>query len=151
MGLDKIAPIREEMTGRLAELNLELVDIEYRRESKAMILRIIIDREDGVNLDACTAASRAVKELVDVQDIPYDHMEVSSPGLDRVLHQDRDFARFRGSRIKVKTVKDYQGPRTTIGLLQDFNAENIIVQVQDEEHLAIPRNMISIIRLHPDY
>ena len=95
--MNKIALLQDLVAEPLAKLGLELVDIEYKREAGDRILRIFIDRMGGVDLEACSAASRAVKDLIDDAQVEYDHMEVSSPGLDRVIKTDRDLLRFKGS------------------------------------------------------
>jgi ribosome maturation factor RimP len=92
-----------------------------------------------------------VKDLIDDAQVEYDHMEVSSPGLDRVIKTDRDLLRFKGSRIKVKTLQAYAGSRKIVGILHDFNEEEISLLDQDENLVKIPRDMISVIRLHPDF
>ena len=148
--MSKIALLQNLVAEPLAKLGLELVDIEYKREAGDRILRIFIDRAEGVDLEACSAASRAVKDLIDEAEVEYDHMEVSSPGIDRVIKTDRDLLRFKGARIKVKTLQAYAGPRKIIGVLNDFNEEEISLLNQDDNLVKIPRDMISIIRLHPD-
>lgn len=149
--MNKIALLQDLVAEPLAKLGLELVDIEYKREAGDRILRIFIDRMGGVDLEACSAASRAVKDLIDDAQVEYDHMEVSSPGLDRVIKTDRDLLRFKGSCIKVKTLQAYAGSRKIVGILHDFNEEEISLLDQDENLVKIPRDMISVIRLHPDF
>jgi len=149
--MNKIALLQDLVAEPLAKLGLELVDIEYKREAGDRILRIFIDRMGGVDLEACSAASRAVKDLIDDAQVEYDHMEVSSPGLDRVIKTDRDLLRFKGSRIKVKTLQAYAGSRKIVGILHDFDEEEISLLDEDENLVKIPRDMISVIRLHPDF
>lgn len=151
MNMNKAALLESLVAEPLAKLGLELVEIEYKREDGDRILRIFIDREEGVDLESCSAASRAVKDLVDEAQVEYDHMEVSSPGLDRVIKTDRDLLRFKGARIKVKTLQAYSGPRKIIGVLQGFTEEEISLLNQDDNLVDIPRDMISIIRLKPDF
>ena len=128
-----VQKIMEPVDLKLGELGIELVDIEYHRENGEQILRIYVDKESGVNLDLCTLASRAVKEFIDSQDITYDHFEVSSPGLNRVLKKDKDLARFTGYKVKIMALKEFAGPRKNIGILEGFS------------------DVISVIRLHPDF
>lgn len=82
---------------------LELVDVEYVRE-RNWILRVFIDKVGGVGLDDCQAASEKAGSLLDEKDlIPDNYMlEVSSPGLDRVLKKDKDFIRYTGEDVDVK-------------------------------------------------
>lgn len=150
--MDKNIPLEELLAKPLARLGLELVDIEYRREAKNLILRVYIDKEGGVDLETCAIASRGLKDFIDSceKEISYDHMEVSSPGIDRVIKEEKDFLRFTGHRVKVKTLKGYSGPRKIVGVLQGFSADEISIEDQELGRLDIPRQMITVIRLHPD-
>ncbi|PLX99870.1 MAG: ribosome maturation factor [Desulfuromonas sp.] len=91
----------------LEGLGFELVDLEYRREERGWVVRLFVDRETGVNLDDCVQVSREVGVLLEVEDpVPHAyHLEVSSPGMDRVLKKPRDFERFVGQSVKVKTLE----------------------------------------------
>ncbi|MEN6348044.1 MAG: ribosome maturation factor RimP [Syntrophomonas sp.] len=133
----------------LNSLGLDLVEIEYCHENRAQMLRIFIDRESGVDLSTCSEATRAIKKLIDECDIFYDYLEVSSPGLDRVLKNDEDFIRFSGEKVKVKTLKAYNGPRKTSGILRGLSGTAVLIE-QDGQFTEIPRDMITIIRLDPD-
>jgi ribosome maturation factor RimP len=135
----------------LEKLGLEVVEVEYQREAGDRMLRIYIDREAGVDLETCSNASRAVKALIDETEIDYDHMEVSSPGLNRVIKTDRDLQRFNGENVSIKTVQAYEGPRKIVGRLQGFGAADIKIMNQENRLISIPRDMISIIRLHPEF
>jgi ribosome maturation factor RimP len=89
----------------LDDLNLELVEIEFRREGRNWSLRVFIDKPGGITLDDCAEVSHQLGAVLDVEEIietSY-RLEVSSPGLDRPLKTDRDFERFQGKMIKVKT------------------------------------------------
>ncbi len=129
---------------------MELVDIEYRKENKEQFLRIFIDKEGGIDLDNCSRANRAIKASLDELDIPYDYFEVSSPGLDRILKDERDWERFTGSLVRIKTRKGYSGPQRITGILMGFDSNDIAVD-HDGETLKVPRKMITTIRLHPEF
>lgn len=151
MAASRLENIASEIETKLAEIGMELVDTQYRKENQEQVLRFFIDREGGVTLDDCSEATRRLKDLIDSQDIYYDHLEVSSPGIDRLIKTNRDLQRFTGCRIKVKTFKAYAGPRTVIALLDSFTDEELTVKTENGETLIIPRNMISIIRLQPEF
>jgi len=138
-----------EMEILLTRIDIELVDIEYRREREGQILRVYIDQESGVNLDTCTKASRAIKSVIDEKDLYYDHMEVSSPGLDRILKKEQDFIRHTGQMIKVKTSKEYDGPRKLTGILAGYDKNHITINTQDKA-INIPLEQVSRVRLDPD-
>lgn len=138
------------ITRELERHNIDLVAVEYRKENRQQMLRIFIDCEAGVDLELCTRVTRMVKPLVDEGDFYYDHLEVSSPGLDRLLKKDRDFLRFQGYIVKVKMLKEYNGPNKITGVLTGVNDKYIQVEV-DENILNLPRDLLSTVRLHPDY
>ena len=111
---------------------MELVDIEYRRESRGRVLRLYIDKEGGVTLDDCTRISQEVGRSLDVEDfiqIPYT-LEVSSPGLSRPLKTEKDFMKYRHSLIKVKTLDPVQNRRQFKGRLLGVSANQIEMEVE---------------------
>ncbi len=89
----------------LSSLGLELVDIEYKREGRAMVLRLFIDREGGITLEDCATVSRELAEILEVEDFISAQytLEVSSPGLNRPLKKAADYERYRGRLIRIKT------------------------------------------------
>jgi ribosome maturation factor RimP len=149
VGSKNLQELVSEIECRLAQIDIELHEVEYRRESEGQILRIFIDKDSGVDLDTCAKASRAVKSIIDEKDLYYDHMEVSSPGLDRVLKKERDFIRFLGCGVKVNTAKGFAGPRKLNGVLVAYQPDSISIKVE-EEIIEIPREQISMVRLRPE-
>jgi ribosome maturation factor RimP len=105
MTTDLASIITTLVTPILADLGVELVELEFKREGQGQLLRLFIDKPGGVTLDDCIAASREVSATLDVEDpisSPY-RLEVSSPGIDRPLKKPADFARFAGQVVKIKT------------------------------------------------
>ncbi|HOQ09862.1 MAG TPA: ribosome maturation factor RimP [Syntrophomonadaceae bacterium] len=143
-----IESLAQKIEEPIRHLQAELVEIEYRRESGDQYLRIFIDRESGVDLDLCSRVSRAIKDIIDASGIEYDHLEVSSPGLDRKLIHDRDFVRFNGQPVKVKLSKRFNGPRQVVGVLIG-NSESTITVKNDQGVFELPRSEITVVRLHP--
>ncbi|HUL36358.1 MAG TPA: ribosome maturation factor RimP, partial [Thermodesulfobacteriota bacterium] len=91
----------------LFDEGIELVDVEYRRESRGWVLRLYLDKKGGVTLDDCTRISQEVGRSLDVEDLiqtPYT-LEVSSPGLTRRLRTEKDFMKHQGGLIKVRTIQ----------------------------------------------
>ncbi|MGS0764302.1 hypothetical protein [Syntrophomonas curvata] len=148
--MGKTQEIEELIERELDQLAIELVGIEYRRENKEQMLRVFIDSEAGVDLSLCSQATRAIKPVLDDRNIYYDHLELSSPGLDRILRKDKDFLRFRGSMVKIKMLKPYQGPRKINGILVETDKAKIQVRVEGEV-MELPRELVSMVRLYPDY
>ncbi len=107
----------------------ELVDVEYVTENKRKVLRLLIDKQDGVTIDDCSDVSRAVEPLLDAADPisgPYD-LEVSSPGTDRPISSDSDLRRNAGRLIEV-TLKQPAGPVIRYeGILSDHDDETLTV------------------------
>lgn len=84
---------------------MELVGVEYKREARGWVLRIYIDKNGGVSLDDCALVSNEVGTVIDVEDLfqsPYT-LEVSSPGLNRILKKERDFMRFKDRSVRIRT------------------------------------------------
>jgi ribosome maturation factor RimP len=98
----------------IGPLGYELVDIEYGQRST---LRVFIDSPAGIRLEDCEAVSRQLSHVFTVEDIDYDRLEVSSPGLDRPLRHPRDFERFASSRITLRLRQAFQGRRNFEGIL----------------------------------
>jgi len=104
----------------LAGLGYELVDVE--RSGRGGMLRIFIDKPGGITVDDCAAVSHHLSRVLTVENVDYDRLEVSSPGLDRPLKKERDFERFVGQKAKVKLRVPVDGQRNFVGVLRGFNA-----------------------------
>ena len=116
----------------VSDEGMELVDVEYRRESRGWVLRLYLDKEGGVTLDDCTRISQEVGRTLDVEDfiqIPY-ALEISSPGLTRPLKTEKDFLKYRHSLVKVKTLDPIQSRRQFKGRLLGVSANQIEMEVE---------------------
>jgi ribosome maturation factor RimP len=115
-----VEAVVEELARPLADqLNLELVDVEYVMEAGRRYLRLYIDKPGGVTLDDCEALSRLMSDRLDeVDPIPDQYyLEVSSPGVERPLKRDTDFARFAGQKVEVSTFAPVNGQKVFVGEL----------------------------------
>ncbi len=103
----------------LGNLGYELVDLEYGGGRSSGTLRVYIDRTEGVGIEDCERVSREVSALLDVHDpIPASYrLEVSTPGLDRLLRTPAHFARFAGARVEVELIAPRDGRRRYAGQL----------------------------------
>jgi ribosome maturation factor RimP len=122
--VDRVSVIADPI---LSNEGMELVEIEYRRESKGWVLRLYIDKEGGVTLDDCTRISQEVGRILDVEDFistPYT-LEVSSPGLARPLKNEKDFMKYRNHMIKVKTIDPIENRRQFKGKLLGITENRI--------------------------
>lgn len=141
--------VREILAPILEELGLELVEITLRVEGGRWILRVTIDREEGVQVQHCTNVSRELSVHLDVEDlIPVKYyLEVSSPGLDRPLKDEKDFERFKGRLVKIKTNRSVGGRRKISGTIDGIEDGVVRVLMEDGISLQVPVEDISSARL----
>ena len=134
----------------IERLGYQLWDLELKLGGKHGVLRVFIDKPDGIGLDDCEKVSLAVSALLDVEDpLPghYD-LEVSSPGLDRKLTKIEHFQRFEGETVKVQMRFPIEGRRRFRGTLVSADDENIVVDVDGVSH-TLPVATIDTARLVP--
>ncbi len=131
-------------------LGYELTDLEVRAGGKNGLLRLFIDKADGIRLEDCETVSHAVSAMLDVEDpLPGQYnLEVSSPGLDRKLTKVEHFQRFTGEIVKVSMRFPIAGRRRFRGTLLSSDDENIVVDVDGESH-TLPMATIDTARLVP--
>lgn len=117
----------------LAEMGIELVDMEFSSKQNRPILRIYADRPTGINLDDCAMVSREIGNLLDAKDLLQSRyvLEVSSPGLNRPLKKEKDFLRAVGQKIKVKTAVPLKGCRNFTGVLKSFESNTLQLKLDD--------------------
>ena len=129
-----VAPVLEEQA-------MELVDVELRTEGRDLVLTLFIDKEGGITLDDCVAVSQEVGTLFDVENLidrAY-RLEVSSPGLERPLKKAKDFERFAGQPVKIRTrllcdPENSGHPRKTFrGVLLGMDGELVRVRLREKD------------------
>jgi len=130
----------------LTSLGYELVDVE--RSSRGRLLRIFIDKPGGISVDDCSAVSHHLSRLFTVENIVYDRLEISSPGLDRLLTKKSDFIRFTGEIIRLKLRLSLKGQRNFVGILREVNDEVLKLEV-DGEMFDLELNNLEKVRLVP--
>ena len=106
----------------LKESNIELVGVEYKKTGKTWVLRVLIDRNQGVTVYDCQKLSREIEDLIEIHELIASHyvLEVSSPGLDRPLKKKADFLRNKGKRIQVKTYSPINNKKENVGTVRNF-------------------------------
>ncbi len=131
-----IAPVVE-------SLGCELVGIEYARQGKRSLLRIYIDKEDGIDVKDCQRVSHQLSGVLDVEDVIKEQyqLEVSSPGLDRPLYTLAHFERFIGHKAKLTLMSPIEGRRKFKGVLQGVEDGQVIVNIGESE-LVLSLNAI---------
>ncbi len=147
---EHVETLVEEILMPILESNtFELVDVEYVKEASNWYLRIFIDKEGGITIDDCELVSRAFDcafEDEDPIEEPY-ILEVSSPGLDRPLKKNKDFARSLGEKVEVKLYKAINKQKEFIGVLKSYDDDHIILEMENGEDMSFVRTDIAIIRL----
>lgn len=143
--------IAKEVEQIIAGTNLELVDVEYVRE-KNWYLRVFIDKEGGVDLEDCQKVSEQLSKVLDEKDPISDNylLEVSSPGLDRILKKDKDFIRYAGRMVDIHFFKPYNGTKDMVAELVEKQPDAIVVRVGDQVE-ELPSKEVAQIRLHIDF
>jgi ribosome maturation factor RimP len=137
-------------------MDYELVGVECHGVPNNILLRVYIDRESGIGLDDCQLVSRQISGLLDVEDpIAGSYtLEVSSPGLDRLLFEAKHYERFEGQQARIilstpLTNNILRGKRKFTGLLKGIRGTDVVVEIDGVEQL-IPLEMIESARLVPE-
>lgn len=126
-------------------LGIEVVDVEFAKKYNGDNLTIFIDKPGGVTIDDCEKVHNAINEPLDelnpTDDKPYT-LNVSSPGIDRAIVTDKDYARNIGEELEVKLFEPINKKRILNGTLIAFNKDSVILEINNE-NLEIERNKIS--------
>ena len=132
---------------RLNNIGYELYDVEYSKEGKDYYLRIFIDSPKGIDLNDCEKVNNEINELLDKADYIKDayFLEVSSPGIERVLRKDKHLKQNIGKEICVKLFKkDENGKKEYTGILNDFDQETIKVEIEKQIQEIQRKNIAQI-------
>jgi ribosome maturation factor RimP len=133
----------------VTQIGYELVDLEMSNRGK--MLRLFIDKPEGISVEDCATVSNHVSRLLSVEmDVDYDRLEVSSPGLDRVLKKPADFVRFVGQRVKLKLRIPVEGRKNFVGVLQGMQDDNVLLERDAIVH-SFALAGIEKARLDPDF
>ena len=131
----------------IEKLGYSLYDVEYVKEGPEYYLRIYIDKESGIDLNDCEKVSNEINEILDKADYIKEqyYLEVSSPGIERVLRKDKHLEKNIGEDVNVKLFKkDENGKKEYIGKLKEFNQNEIIIE--ENQEIKIERKNISQIK-----
>ena len=130
---------------KIENLGYDLYDVEYAKEGKNYFLRIYIDKPEGIDLNDCEKVNNEISDMLDEANYIKDQyfLEVSSPGIERVLRKDKHLEQNKGKEIAIKLFrKDEKGNKEYQGILKDFNDETIIL----EDDITIERKQIAQIK-----
>lgn len=131
----------------IEKLGYELYDVEYAKEAKNFFLRVYIDSPKGISLNDCEAVSNEINDLLDKENVILEQyfLEVSSPGIERVLRKDSHLQNNIGELVEVKLFKkDDYGNKLYEGILKQFNEKQIIIETEQE--ITIERKNIAQIK-----
>ncbi|MEW6087566.1 MAG: ribosome maturation factor RimP [bacterium] len=151
---ETLEKIKEIICPVIVKDNMELVNIEFKTEYGRRILRIFVDKENGVNVEDCAKISGKINSLLDNNDlIPGSYfLEISSPGLDRALTGEPDFRKFEGRLSKIKLHEAINGQKNFIGFLRECKNQNIILEEKNSGKMfEINLNNISRAKLVPEF
>lgn len=130
---------------------IELVDVEYVKEHTDYYLRVYIDKDGGIDIEDCQSLSEELEGRLDDENIIADSyiLEVSSPGIDRVLRKERDFIREQGKSVDVTLYAPLDGQKMITGILTGFDSDTKTIILDDSQNIELAK--IAQIRLHIDF
>ncbi len=144
MAKKSVTAIAGEIAERLAvKMGYEFVDVELAKEHGAAFLRIFVDKEGGMSLDDCALYHHAIQK--DLEDLEYDYLEISSPGVDRPLKRPRDFERARGERVEVKLYRALDGAKQYTGQLVGLVEDQVVIAMEDGQR-RFPRKDCALVK-----
>jgi len=134
-------------------LGYELVGIEYVPQGKHSILRVFIDKPEGINVDDCSRVSRQISGVMDVEDPIHGeyNLEVSSPGLDRPLFKIQHYQQFIGERCAVRLKRLYEGRRKFKGAIVSVTEDVLTFNLGEDLTIEVPFNEIDKANLEPEF
>jgi ribosome maturation factor RimP len=155
--IERVRAIADRVAG---SYELEIFDVQFRRESSGMVLRVRLDRpgpsavpEDSVSVDDCARVSRDLSAMLDVEDIvPTAYtLEVSSPGLDRPLRHLPDYRRFEGRRAKLVMREAVDGQTFFKGVLRGVEDTDVLIESDDRRRHRVPFGIITRANLEVEF
>lgn len=143
----------EEILLPIAEkCGVEIYDVEYVKEGNKWFLRAYIDKEGGVNIDDCENVSRALSAKLDELDFIEENytLEVSSPGLGRMLKKERHFLKSIGEEVEVKLYKALDNKKQYVGILKSYHDGDVTIETGDKE-ITFLKADVATVRLTFDF
>lgn len=137
------------ITSKVEELGYSLYDVQYAKEGKDYFLRIFIDKPDGIDLNDCEKVSDGVNLLLDEADYIKEQyfLEVSSPGIERLLRKDKHLQSAIEKEIEINLFKPVNGKKQFVGILKQFDDENIVIfETESNEEIELERKNISLVK-----
>lgn len=151
-----MASIEEKVEKLLQEtiekMGYELYDVEYAKEGKNYFLRIFIDKLEGIDLEDCEKVNDGIMDILDEADYIKEQyfLEVSSPGIERILKKDKHLDGAMGETIEINLFKSIDNKKSLDGILTGYDNEYITMMFENDE-ISIPRKDISLIKKKYDW
>jgi ribosome maturation factor RimP len=144
--MDRTERIRPLIRDKLRSMGLELWDLEYHRAGRRSVLKVYVDKPSGVTISECAQASRDLSVMLDVEEFargPYS-LEVSSPGVDRPLVEERDYRRVVGRRVTL-TLRESETDRSPVsGVLQSCENGVVSLCTDDQGDIDVPMARVKV-------
>lgn len=130
------------------EKGYEIVEVEYVKEGSEYILRIYAEKEGGITIEDCVVISKYIDPILDGEDIIENEyrLQVSSPGLDRTLKKEKDFTRYAGRVVELKTYDKVNDSKEHEGVLKGLIDGNIVL-IENEEEVPYKQNEVALVKL----
>ena len=125
-------------------LGFELVDVEI---TPAKIIRVFIDKDGGITVEDCVSVSNHLSRVFLVEEVDYNRLEISSPGLERPLKKLPDYVRFIGRTAKIKTRELFDEQKVFQGVIQAVYGEKITLELENKQLFSVEYDVISRGRL----
>lgn len=134
---------------KIENIGYELYDILYLKEGANKILRIIIDNDRGITLDDCEKVNNEIKDTIDEANLIEEQyfLEISSPGIERLLRKDWQLNKFKGEEVNIKLFrKDENGNKEYRGILLNVSEEALELEIEANQNIKIDRKNISTVK-----
>lgn len=142
--------IADMLGSTVTALGYELWGVEHIPQGRHSVVRVYIDSPGGITVDDCTTVSQQVSSVLDVEDpITGEYtLEVSSPGMDRLLFKVEQYAGYIGEMVELRLRSAFEGRRKYRGILKGIEGEDVVIQIDDQEFL-LPYGAIEKARVQP--
>ena len=143
-----IMDLRALLETTLPGLGYEVVDLEIGNRGR--MIRVFIDKPEGITIDDCTEVSNHLSRVFAVENVDYDRLEVSSPGMDRPLNREQDYVRFTGHRARIKLRSPLDGRKIFSGAIVGV-ADGVVQLEVEGKTVALRLSDVDKARLVPDF
>ncbi len=139
--------VQELLNDIIENLGYDLYDVIYTKEGKDYILRIIIDKpNENIGIDDCELVNNSINDILDEKDYIKEQyfLEVSSPGLERVLRKEKHFLSQIGNKVCVNVFNKIENKKELIGILKEYNKDEITLELENKLIKINTKNIISV-------